>query len=54
MIQLTLQPHQQAQARLSTGVGGLGLPSPEARRMSASIEGKVGIVLRFWQTSLAL
>ena len=32
--QLTLNPHQQAQARLSTGAGGLGLPSTEARRMS--------------------
>ena len=27
---LTLQPHQQTQVRLSTGAGGLGLPSAEA------------------------
>ena len=40
--QLTLSPRQQAQARLSTGSGGLGLPSTEARRMSASIESRVG------------
>ena len=33
---LTLQPHQQAQASLSTGAGGFGLSSAEARRMSAS------------------
>ena len=39
--QLTLNPHQQAQARLSTGAGGLGLPSTEARRMSASIRSRV-------------
>ena len=42
--QLTLQPHQQAQAHLSTGAGGLGLHSAEARRMSASIGSTVGIV----------
>ena len=41
---LTLQPHQQAQARLSTGAGGLGLPSAKARRTSASIGSKVGIL----------
>ena len=41
---LTIQPHQQAQARLSTGVRGLGLPSAEARRMSASVGSKVGIL----------
>ena len=40
--QLTLNPHQQAQARLFTGVGGLGLPSMEARRMSASTRSRVG------------
>ena len=40
--QLTLSPHQQTQARFSTGAGGLGLPSPEARRTSASIGSKVG------------
>ena len=40
--QLTSTPHQQAQARLSTGAGGLGLPSTEARRMSASIGNRVG------------
>eukprot|EP00904_Undaria_pinnatifida_P003430 jgi/Undpi1/13088/HiC_scaffold_8.g02750.m1 len=34
---LTLQPHQQAQASLSTGAGGFGLSSAEARRMSASV-----------------
>ena len=39
---LTLQPRQQAQARLSTGAGGLGLPSVEARRMSGSIRSKMG------------
>ena len=41
---LELQPHQHPQARLSTGAGGLGLPSTEARRMSASIGSKVGIL----------
>ena len=35
--QLTLHPNQQAQARLSTGAGGLGLPWTEVRQMSASI-----------------
>ena len=40
--QLTLNRRQQAQARLSTGAGGLGLPSTEARRMSASIGSRVG------------
>ena len=34
--QLTLLPHQQAQASLSTGAGGFGLSSAEARRMSVS------------------
>ena len=34
---LTLQPHQQAQASLSTGGGGFGLSSAEARRMLASV-----------------
>ena len=42
--QLTLNPHQQAQARLSAGAGGLGLPSTVARRMSASIGSRVGIL----------
>ena len=32
-----LQPYQQAQARLSTGAGGLGLPATIVRRFSASI-----------------
>ena len=40
--QLTLSPHQQAQARLSTGAGGLGLPLTDARRMSASIGSRMG------------
>ena len=39
-----IQPHLQAQARLSTGAGGLGLPSAKARRMSISIGSKVGIL----------
>ena len=39
--QLTLNPHQQAQARLSTGAGGLGLPSTVARRTSVSIGSRV-------------
>ena len=34
---LTLLPHQRAQASLSTGVGGFGMSSAEARRMSASV-----------------
>ena len=34
---LTLQPHQQAQASLSTGARGFGLSSAEAQRMSASV-----------------
>ena len=34
---LTLQPHQKAQASLSTRVGGFGLSSAESRIMSASI-----------------
>ena len=42
--QLTLNPDQQAQARLSTGTGGLGLPSTIARRMSASLGSRVGIL----------
>ena len=41
---LVLQPHQQAQARLSIGAAGLGLPSMEARRMPASIWSRVGIL----------
>ena len=32
-----LRPYQQAQARLSTGAGGLGLPATMVRRFSASI-----------------
>ena len=39
---LTLEPYQQAQARLSTGAGGLGLSSTEVRRISASIGSRVG------------
>lgn len=42
---LTFQPHQQAQARLSTGARWLRLPLTEARRMSASIGSGVGIML---------
>ena len=34
---LTLLPHQHAQASLSTGAGGFGLASAEARRISASV-----------------
>ena len=41
---LTLQPHQQAQGRLTTGVGGVGLPLTEATRMSASIGRRVRIL----------
>ena len=41
---LTLQPYQQAQASLSTGAGGLGLSSSEARRMSSSAESLVATV----------
>ena len=33
----TLLSHQRAQARLSTGAGGFGISSAEARRMSASV-----------------
>ena len=33
----TLQPHQKAQASLSTGAGGFGLPSAESRRTLASL-----------------
>ena len=40
--QLTLNPHQQARTRLSTGAGGLGLPSTVTRRMSASIGSRLG------------
>ena len=36
-----MNPHQQGQACLSTGAGGLGLPSTVARRMSASIGNRV-------------
>ena len=38
---LTLLPHQRAQASLSTGAGGVGMSSAEARRMSASVESLV-------------
>ena len=41
---LTLQPYQQAQASLSTGAGGFGLSSAEARRMSASVGSLVATV----------
>ena len=41
---LTLQPHQKAQASLSTGAGGVGLSSAESRRMSASIGSLVATV----------
>ena len=41
---LTLQPHQQAQASLSTGAGGFGLSSAKARRMSASVGSLVATV----------
>ena len=41
---LTLQPHQQAQASLSTGAGGFGLSSAEARRISASVGSLVATV----------
>ena len=44
MNQLTLSPHQQADPHLSTGAGALGLPSTEARRMSAAIGNRVGIL----------
>ena len=40
--QLTLTPHQQAQARLFAGAGGLELRSTETRRTSASIGSNVG------------
>ena len=40
----TLQPHQQAQASLSTGAGGFGLSSAEARRMSASVGSLVATI----------
>ena len=42
--QLNLNPHQQAQASLSTGARGLGLPSTEARRTSVS-SGNKGVIL---------
>ena len=42
--QLTLSPHRKAKACISTGAGGLGLPSTEARRMSASIGIRMGIL----------
>lgn len=41
---LILQPHQQAQARLSTRVGGSGLPSTEEQRIFAFLGCKVGIL----------
>ena len=39
--QLILLPHQRAQAILSTGAGGFGLSSAEARRTSASVRSMV-------------
>ena len=42
--QLTLQPHQKAQASLSPGGGGFGLSSAESRRVSASIGSLVATV----------
>ena len=42
--QLVLQPYQQAQARLTTGAGGFGLASAEARRVSASVGSLVATV----------
>ena len=41
---LNLQLHQQAQASLSTGAGGFGWSSAEARRMSASVGSLVATV----------
>ena len=41
---LTLQLHQKAQASLSTGAGGFGLLSAEARRLSASVRSLVATV----------
>ena len=38
---LTLLPHRHAQAILSTGAGGFGLSSAEARRTSASVRSMV-------------
>ena len=49
---LKLRPRQQPQARLSTGAGGLGLPSTEARRMSASIGSRVAYISTSWQPAL--
>ena len=42
--QFKLRPYQQAQARLSTGAGGLGLPATVVRRFSASIGNLVSIL----------
>lgn len=42
---LTLQLHQQVQARLSTGAGGLDRSFPEAKRRSASIGNRAGVLL---------
>lgn len=39
---LKLKPYQQAQARLSTGAGGLGLPAAVMRRFSASLGNLIG------------
>ena len=44
MHQLTFQPYEQVQASLSTGAGGFGLSSAEARRMSASVGSLVATV----------
>ena len=41
---VTLQPNQQAEAILSTGAGGFGVSSVEARRMSAPVGSLVATV----------
>ena len=41
-----VKPYQQAQARLSTGAGGLGLPAAVMRRFSASLRNLVGTLYR--------
>ena len=51
--QLTLNPHQQAQARLSANAGGSGLQSTVARRMSTSTGSRWRPYRRFKQTSRA-
>ena len=42
---LMLKPHQQEQARPSTGVGGLRLPSAEAKSASTSVGSRVGSLI---------